>query len=141
MVNVIPRPSLVLGLILALLLALPATAAFAGSGDPDVTDPAIDLNPAVVVLVSALMPVLMSIIIGVAWTAPVKALISFIVIVAIGVLVAWLTDHWTKLGVLETCAAVWALSSTFYMAIYKSTGADAAIERSIFPQDGHGAKK
>lgn len=125
-------PTILALLFLAFTLALPVTSAFA-AGDSD-GQSALDLDPTIVILVGAIMPVFMSIINGVNWSSAFKALAGLLVIGLAGVLVAWLTDHWTRMGVLETVVAVYTFAQISYHAVFKPTGADESIERNIWPK-------
>lgn len=89
-----------------------------------------ELNPAVVTLISAFIPLVLAMLNRYNWPKEAKALISFVITIAIGFGIAWLSDVHSFEGIAATCAAVYALSQAAYFGVYRPTGAAEKIEKS-----------
>ncbi|MGK2898601.1 MAG: hypothetical protein ACSLE9_07920 [Burkholderiaceae bacterium] len=93
------------------------------------TDFLADVNPALVVLVSAFLPLLQAVINRYSWATEVKALVSFATAILVGVGVAWLQDTFTREGILLTCAAVYTMSQVAFAGVWRPTGTANEIEK------------
>lgn len=89
-----------------------------------------ELDPAIVLIVGALIPLLVSVVNRYKWDAAVKALVDLVLVIAVGVLVAWLTDHWDKNGIIQTCAAIYVIAQVTLQSVWKPTGTTEQIEKS-----------
>lgn len=94
------------------------------------------LDPAIVILVSAFLPLLQAVINGTRWSKQVKAIVAFAVAIAVGVGVAWVQDTFDREGITYTCAAVYVLSQVAFGSFWKPTGVADEIERNVLPRDG-----
>lgn len=90
-----------------------------------------DLDPATIIIVSALLPALQSVIQQVKTSAPIKALLALCASFGVGALTAWFMGVDTREGYVATMAGVYALSQIGYFGIYKPTGLDDMIERKV----------
>lgn len=89
-----------------------------------------DLDPTLVVLVGAVLPLALAVIMQPTWPDNVRSLVAFLVIMAVGVGVAWLSDNMDRDGILATCGAIWVMAQASYTHLWKQNGVTKAIEES-----------
>lgn len=87
------------------------------------------VDPAVLILIGGLLPLLQAIINRAAWTTEAKALTAFVVAVGIGAVAALLMGITSRSGIVTTAAAVYALSQLGYFGVFRPTGLADSIER------------
>lgn len=88
-----------------------------------------EVDPALMILVSAFLPLVIAVINRYGWPTEAKALASFAVSIAVGVGVAWIQETWTREGVLISCAAVYGLSQAAYYGVLRPTGVADQVEK------------
>lgn len=88
------------------------------------------LDPAIVVLVAAFLPLVISVINRPAWPSNVKSLIAFVITMLVGLAVAWFIDQFDRQGIIVVEAAVYGLSQVAEGSLWKPTGVSGNIEKS-----------
>lgn len=88
-----------------------------------------ELNPAVVILLSAFLAPVMALIMRYNWTTEAKAIVALVLTCAIGFVIAWLSGVRGFEGIAVTMAAVYGLSQVVYRGIWRPTGAAEIIEK------------
>lgn len=87
-----------------------------------------ELEPGIVALVAAVLPLLLAVVNRPQWPSEVKSLLAFGVCVVVGIIVAWATDHWNRDGIILNIGAVFALTNAAYQAVWKPTKVAPTIE-------------
>lgn len=103
--------------------------------DGDIPKVLADMSPVLVVIVSALLPLILAVINGCNWKPQVKSLVAFGATCAVGAGAAWFDDNWSRAGVLTYIASVYGLSQILRARLYEPTGLTPAIEENVL-RDG-----
>lgn len=92
-----------------------------------------ELDPVLTLLVSAFLPLLLSVVYGIRAADRYKALAAFIVTVVVGIGIAWWDGNLTREGIAVSVGAVYLISQTIEARLYKPTGLSQSIETNILP--------
>lgn len=89
-----------------------------------------NLDPTVVLIVGILFPLILAVLNRKAWDSSTKAIVAFLVVGAVGVLIAWLTDHWDRPGISTTVGALYTLAMISFHSLWKPTGVADNVEKT-----------
>lgn len=92
------------------------------------------LDPTVLLLVGAFLPLPIAVINSLSWSSQIKALVAFAIAIAVGVGVAWFQDEFTKQGVLYATAAVYGISQVTQGHFWKPANVTPRIEAEVLPR-------
>lgn len=87
-----------------------------------------DVNPAVVALVSAFIPLVIAVINRYKWSSQTTALVDFVIIAIIGAVVAIGMGVTGFEGIAAVVAAIYGLSQAAFHGVYQPTGAAQSVE-------------
>lgn len=88
------------------------------------------VDPAILILLGGLLPLVQAIINRKGWSTETKALAAFGVAVVAGVGSAYAMGIDSREGILSTTAAVYALSQLGYFGVWRPTGLADRVEQS-----------
>jgi ABC-type nitrate/sulfonate/bicarbonate transport system permease component len=88
-----------------------------------------EIDPAVVVLVSAFLPLVFAVINRHNWTKEAKALIVFTLTVVIGIAIGYAMGVRSFEGFATVCASIYGLSQAAFFGVYRPTQVADAIEK------------
>lgn len=89
-----------------------------------------NIDPSVVIIVGALIPIALAVINRYHWPAEVKALVDFVIVVAVGIGAAFAMGDRDAQSIATVVAAVYGLAQAAFHGVYQPTGAATAIEKT-----------